>query len=259
MIPKVIHYCWFSGEEMSSFIKRCISTWKKYLPDYELKLWDANSFDFSSVPFVAEAYQAKKWAFVTDYVRLYALYTEGGIYLDSDVRVMKSFDRFLKYSFFTSQEYHPDMFLPVKGEVVDEQGKRLKESVSGMGIQAAVLGAEKGCPYLKDCLDYYATIHFNVERKNDFIIVGLIARLMEKYGYRYVLEEQYLEEYNMMILPPYVFSGMTTLTDDSYAIHLYNGSWCDSSAGVKHRLRNRFPVVYSWIQKLYYKLSGIYR
>lgn len=107
MIPKVIHYCWFGGKEFSPFVKKCMHTWRKKMPDYELRLWDAHSFDFDSVPFVREAYQAQKWAFVADYVRLYALYTEGGIYMDTDVKVMKSFTPFLKYDFFTSHEVHP--------------------------------------------------------------------------------------------------------------------------------------------------------
>lgn len=79
MIPKVIHYCWFSGEKPNRFIRNCIKTWQKVMPDYKIRVWDANSFDFDSVPFVRDAFKAKKWAFVADYVRIYALYTEGGV------------------------------------------------------------------------------------------------------------------------------------------------------------------------------------
>ncbi|MDR2406553.1 MAG: mannosyltransferase, partial [Bacteroidales bacterium] len=122
MIPKTIHYCWFSGEEMSPFIRQCMATWKKHLPDYKWRLWDANSFDFSAVPFTAEAYKVKKWAFAADYVRLYALYTEGGIYMDTDVKVMKSFDEFLKYDFFTSHEYHPYIYEQCSKHDVSPEG-----------------------------------------------------------------------------------------------------------------------------------------
>ena len=86
---------------MSPFVKKCMQTWAEKMPDYELRLWDAHSFDFDSVPFVREAYQAKKWAFVTDYVRLYALYTEGGIYMDMDLKVMKAFRLLWKRECFT--------------------------------------------------------------------------------------------------------------------------------------------------------------
>ena len=79
MIPKIIHLCWFSGEEYPPFIKRCIDTWKEFLPDYKIKVWDSDSFDFDSVPFVREAYKARKWAFVADYIRLYALYMNAAL------------------------------------------------------------------------------------------------------------------------------------------------------------------------------------
>ncbi len=81
MIPKIIHYCWFSGDEYPPLIKKCIKSWKKKLPDYEIKLWDANSFDFDSVPYVKDALAHKKYAFVSDYIRLYALYNYGGYIL----------------------------------------------------------------------------------------------------------------------------------------------------------------------------------
>lgn len=94
MIPKVIHFCWLSNEPYPDLIKKCIESWKEKLPDYAIKKWDTTNFDVTSVPFVKEAYECKKWAFAADYIRLHALYTEGGIYLDSDVRVLKSFDVF---------------------------------------------------------------------------------------------------------------------------------------------------------------------
>lgn len=100
MIPKTIHYCWFSGDPYPDLVKRCLHSWQRMLPDYKLRIWDANSFDFDSVPYVKEGMAAKRWAVASDYVRLYALYTEGGIYLDSDVEVFKSFDIFLNNSFF---------------------------------------------------------------------------------------------------------------------------------------------------------------
>lgn len=78
MIPKIIHFCWFSGDEYPSLVKNCIKTWRKKLPDYDIRLWDASSFDFSSVQYVKEALENKKYAFVSDYIRLYALYTYGG-------------------------------------------------------------------------------------------------------------------------------------------------------------------------------------
>ena len=85
MIPKIIHYCWFSGEKKPRLIRRCIRSWKKILPEYEIRCWDAKSFDFDSVPYVKEAFRLKKWAFVSDYLIFYAFYKYGGIYLVTDV------------------------------------------------------------------------------------------------------------------------------------------------------------------------------
>ena len=92
MIPKKIHYCWLSGDPLPEKIQQCMQTWQRTMPEYELVLWDTNKFDITSIPFVHEAYQQRKWAFAADYIRLYALYTEGGIYLDTDVIVKQKFD-----------------------------------------------------------------------------------------------------------------------------------------------------------------------
>ena len=95
MIPRKIHYCWFGYGKMSPLIMGCIATWHKHMPDWEFKLWDENNFDINSIPYTAEAYAAGKYAFVSDYVRLWALYQEGGVYMDVDFEVYRSFDNLL--------------------------------------------------------------------------------------------------------------------------------------------------------------------
>jgi len=252
MIPKVIHYCWFGGAEKTPLIKKCIATWRKVMPDYELKEWNEKNFNLDeAIPFVKEAFAAKKWAFIADYVRLYAMYTEGGIYMDTDVKVMKPYDEFLGHSFFTCQESHPDILVPGS---VNADGTRNKNynQVLGIGLCSAVMGAEKGCPYLKDCLDYYSTLHFSNETMNDVVIVNTLAVVLEKYGYRYILDKEQHLEGNIRIMLPYVFAGMTTLTKDSYAQHLYNGSWVEGNDTLKHRIRNQFPTIYGALQDLIY-------
>lgn len=94
MIPKIIHYCWFGRGEMPKQALQCIESWKRIMPNYELKEWTENNFDIDSNLYVKQAYEARKFAFVTDYVRLYALYTEGGIYMDTDVEALKPYDPF---------------------------------------------------------------------------------------------------------------------------------------------------------------------
>ena len=104
MIPKKIHYCWFGGNPLPQDAKDYIESWKKYCPDYEIIRWDESSFDINSVPYVKEAYENRKWAFVTDYVRLYALYTQGGVYMDTDVELLKPIDCFLEHEAFSGFE-----------------------------------------------------------------------------------------------------------------------------------------------------------
>lgn len=104
MIPKKIHYCWFGNGKMPLREQRCIASWKKFMPDFELVLWNETSFDVHAVPFTKEAYELKKYAFVSDYVRLFALVNQGGVYLDTDVEIIKPFHEFIKYQAFGSFE-----------------------------------------------------------------------------------------------------------------------------------------------------------
>jgi hypothetical protein len=124
LIPKKIHYCWLSGDKMPGDALRCIETWKNKLSGYEFVLWDKNKFDINSVDFVREACDVKRWAFAADYIRLYAIYSEGGIYLDTDVYIKKSFDGFLGNSFFTAVEYQKNYVERENvHELLNEDGK----------------------------------------------------------------------------------------------------------------------------------------
>ena len=105
MIPKLIHYSWFSNDEMPLAYKKMVDTWKRVLPDYEIRLWDAEALKSANMRFANEAYSVKKWAFAADAIRNYALYHYGGIWLDADVVMYKSFDSFLKYRMFIGKEY----------------------------------------------------------------------------------------------------------------------------------------------------------
>lgn len=147
MIPKTIHYCWFNDTPIPYSLQVCMDSWKKNLPDYKWKLWSLKDFDVNSLPWTKEAFHAGALAFVADYVRLHALYTEGGIYMDTDVMVKKSFDPLLSNGFFTAIEYHPEM---IEGD--EMAGQRLEPDgtnrfpgvrVPGLGLLSAILGAEK--------------------------------------------------------------------------------------------------------------------
>ncbi len=235
MIPKVIHYCWLSGDPYPEKIRDCMASWKEVMPDYEIKLWSTENFDIEgSVPYVREAFAQRKWAFVADYIRLYALYTEGGIYLDSDVKVLKRFDRFLGSRFFSCVEHHPfEVEQEGTASKIDAEGHRLVDGyVSGIQIQAAVMGAEKGCGFVKDILDSYADRHF----VRDGQMVGMkviapqiYARAAEKYGFLYKDEDQALDD-GVMIYRSEIFAGnRREATPASYAIHYCENSWVRKS------------------------------
>lgn len=228
MIPKLIHLCWLSGDPYPQKIQRCIDSWKKHLPDYEIVLWDTHRFDLEAVPWVKEAFEAKKYAFAADYIRFHALYHCGGIYLDSDVEVLKSFDPLLDLPYFAGAE-------------------------KAGTIEAAVLGAEKGCDWIKHCLDYYEGRHFL--RADGSYDIRMLPDIMESWipdfkqiiklhnGGIEILHQKNLDE-AVYILPPDYFSPKlfdsrkVILTPDTYAIHHYQNSWFSPQAFAYYRTRS---------------------
>lgn len=146
MIPKIIHYCWFSGEEMPPIVKKCIDSWHRYMPDYEYRLWDMESIREIDIPFVREALECRKWAFAADYVRVWAVEKYGGIYIDSDVEMLGSLDCFLSDRMFIGRESNPNVI----------------ESRPWIFLTSHIFGAEPHHPFLKDCLIYYECRRFKI-------------------------------------------------------------------------------------------------
>ncbi len=258
MIPKKIHYCWLSGEDYPLSVQMCIDSWKRELPDYELVLWDKEKFDLGSVTFVTEAVKVKKWAFASDYIRLHALYTEGGIYLDSDVYVKKNFDHFLENDFFSAVLYHNNYVK--KGNTLallneDGSSKTPFTPKPGFGIQAAVIGSINGHPYLEDCMKFYRENHFIMGDGSYFsrmIAPDIFAMFAEKYGFRYKNELQHLGN-KMLILPSDFFAGrIDETTENSYSVHLCEGSWNEEDSD----LRKRFMKIFGNF-KIFNPLIGI--
>lgn len=231
MIPKVIHFCWLSNDPFPSKIRACMKSWQDIMPDYTIKHWNLENFDLKSAPkYVQEAVKVRKWAFAADYIRMYALYTEGGIYLDSDVKVLRRLDPFLHHSFFSSLEYHPAQ-IEKSGAMrhIDGQGRRTDDSyVSGIQIQAAVMGAEPGSQFVADVLNWYNTNKFIDD--DGCLVMNVIApfiyaRIAEKYGFRYLDKDQELDD-NMKIYRSEIFAGNKhEATAESFAIHYCAHSW----------------------------------
>lgn len=215
MIPKIIHYCWFSKDRKPKLIQQCIESWKRVMPNYQIHCWGGDGFDFDSVPYVRDAMSIGKYAFAADYVRLYALYTYGGIYLDSDVYVYKSFDELLSNSCFSGTE------------VCYENYEMTYD------IEAAIIGSEPNHPFLKECLNYLHDRTFLTENgefdKNIETLPQTLAKIASQYGYERVNELQCLNN-GLVIYPAEVFPntmcGDIFLNEHSIAKHCNASSWC---------------------------------
>jgi len=214
MIPKKIHYCWLSGDEFPPLIQKCIATWKDKLPDYEFILWDSNKFNLDSNKYTKQAFEEKKYAFAADYIRLFALYHHGGIYLDTDIEVLKSFDGLL----------HLPYFIGTEGNEI---------------IEAGVFGAEKGTDWVDDCLRFYDNKPFDKNK------VNTLPRVMMKQ----IQEKKSIKELNNDILPKDV-----SYTNDNQLYMFPKDYFCakNHSTGIIEKTNNTFCIHHfamSWIPK----------
>lgn len=253
MIPKIIHYVWLGGKNYTPSVKRCINSWKRTMPEYKIKCWNEDSFDINSVTWVKEAIEQKKWSLASDYIRHYAIYTEGGIYMDTDVYVYKSFNKFLKYDFFTSVEYHPYDYNQKGQKEIDLDGNPLKpmSCINGLGLLAATFGACPGNQFIRECMDFFGSKHFIDKDGNLFeniINPGIMAMLLTKYGFRYIDKKQFLHN-NMLIFPSSVFAGdPSTKNKQSYSMHWCDSSWRKDELNFKEQIRlylvKHFPSIF---------------
>ena len=206
MIPKKIHYCWFGGNPLPESVKMCIASWEKKLPDYEIVEWNENTFDISKLKFTEQAASVKKWAFVSDVARLNALYEQGGIYMDTDVEVLKSLDEFLTDSAFTGFEVRDC-------------------------VMTAVLACEKGNGLVKEILDYYINKNFINEdgSLNEIPNPVIFTEIFHKYGLKDNGKKQVVN--GRTVYPEIYFSPnnfgriFDRPSNNSYTIHHFDGSW----------------------------------
>lgn len=247
MIPKRIHYCWLSGEAFPPNIQSCIDTWRPHLPGYEFVLWDKARFGETTVSYVAEAIEKRRWAFAADYIRVYALYHEGGIYLDSDVTLHQPLDRFLHHRFFSAVEKHPIKKAELDTYLTPDGSRRPHcEQVPMVGIQAAVMGAEAGHPFLKQVLEFYEGNPFRTQDGTNFekeIMPTILAKTAEQYGFKYADRLQELD-LGMTLYPSSVFaSSPQTAHPDAIAVHGTFNSW-RKKAPLMSRLRKRIKNLF---------------
>lgn len=207
MIPKIIHYCWFGKNPLPELAKKCIDSWKIYFPEYQIIEWNESNFDFKSCPYISEAYEEKKWAFVSDYARFFLLYKYGGIYFDTDVEVIKDMSEIINKGNFFGCEI-PGVCAP------------------GLGM-----GAEKGLEVYKEILLMYEKEHFRLEngRINNKTVVNYTTDILKIYGLKDTLNIQSVK--GILIYPPEYFCPLSfytkqiNITKNTYTIHHYTGSW----------------------------------
>lgn len=248
MIPKIIHFCWLSDDPFPKDVQMYMSSWKRYFPDYKIMHWKLDTHNVGDKNWVKQAFQNKKYAFAADYIRLFALYHFGGIYLDTDVEICKNAD------------------------VIDSLPYLIGSEGNGI-IEAAILGAEKNADWVKCCLDYYDDKDF-VMKDGSFDMRTLPSIMMEQLQKKYtIIEKDYLNMKfenvgnHIFMLPEDFLSpkdmgtGIIKTTGNTIAIHHFNMSWIEGSgkkiADIKRILIKWFGV--NFIQKCirFFKLKQL--
>ena len=207
MIPKIIHYCWFGGNPLPELAVKCIDSWKKFLPDYEIKEWNESNYDVRKIPYIAQAYDAKKYAFVSDYARFDILYQYGGIYFDTDVEVIKPLDEILRRGAFAGVECAGALN-------------------AGLGIASPAAS-----DIYKEILKSYEISEFLYKNgsMNLTTVVDRVSEIFAKHGFIATNEIQNISD--VTIYPAEYFcpidpkTGILNITDNTYTIHHYAATW----------------------------------
>jgi mannosyltransferase OCH1-like enzyme len=229
MIPKIIHYCWFGEASLTELAEKCITSWKKHCPDYKLMIWNETNFDVNIVPFTAQVAKVKKWGFIVDYIRAYVVYNYGGIYLDTDVELLKSFsDDMLQNICFSGFE---------------------NEKYINPGN---IFAGEKECAIAKELMDFYASYNFINENGELNLTPSprIFTDILLKYGLRQNNNYQelgiftaYPTEY---FCPKDFRTGFLEITENTCSIHHYDSSW----------LSSKEKKYFNIMQKMYNKLGN---
>ena len=240
-IPHVLNYVWFGGGKHSKLQKRCMRSWKKFLPDYEIKRWDEQTFDINSAPlYVRQAYEAKKWAFVSDYVRLKVLYDNGGLYFDTDTQVIKDISHLLNNNAFMAFE-----------------GSEM--------VTTGVMGCCKGDRIIGEILESYNDRQFYDENGNvNTTVTGIYTtEVFLQHGLKTGGEEQMVENWKIYpftyFYPVKVINNRTYYTDDTCIVHWFEGTWFpENYKKAKRHNKNILIKIFRKlpISKIYYKIRN---
>lgn len=233
-IPKVIHYCWFGRNPLPESAKKCIESWKKFFPDYTIKEWNEDNFDVNINQYSSEAYEAKKYAFVSDYARFWILYKYGGVYFDTDVEVIRSMDDIVANG----------PFMGIEKSLATQK----KISNNQVGVAPGLgLGAYPGLSIYKEILNFYDCKSFI---KETVTVVGNTTEILRKHGYKDKNEKQIVAD--ITIYPADVFcpmdstTGLIEITENTRTIHYYTATWRDKNTMQYrlHILKNKLIKVF---------------
>lgn len=233
MIPKIIHYCWLSNDPFPNDIRHYMDSWKKKLPDYEFVLWNFEKFEKDKSIWVKQAFEARKYAFAADYLRLYALHHYGGIYLDTDVEVFKSFNDLLELPY-----------------IVGTEGDEW--------IEAGILGSEKGSDWTKECLEYFDKPFIKSDGSFDMVTLPRVMNAIISKKRKISVEEKKdilmksRQDYetNFYLFPKEFFcakdmgTGIITKTPNTYTVHNFAMSWIPAKDKFLPNLKRRLIRIF---------------
>lgn len=226
MIPKIIHYCWFGGKELPQSARQCVESWKRFFPDYEIKRWDESNFDVDAIPYTKEAYSAQKYAFVSDYARFCIIYNYGGIYMDTDVEVIKSLEDIIEKGNYFGVESKAEAGITVN---------------PGLGF-----ASEPGNEFLKKMIDLYKTFHF-LNSDGSQCLKNIVQITTEELLANGLLNIDGIQECcGFTIYPQDYFCPIDyetrelKITSNTRTIHHYAESWVPKSVRFKNWLSRAF-------------------
>ncbi len=281
-IPRIIHYCWFGHTPKPELAKKCIQSWEKYFPDFEIKEWNEDNFDVTICDYIKEAYTAKKWAFVSDYARCWIMYEFGGIYFDTDVEVIKSFEDILeKGPFMGCEASEINSFKEKRKQTIISDIKLAFNSTENKLMCCKILtdknisdnnkqnlsvnlglgiGAYPKQYLYKMMLEFYSTQHFIMENgcNNTITIVEFTSALLDYMGvhdFNNIIQIEFAKNDFTIIYPKEFFcpldyhTGQLSITEQTHSIHHYSESWLNSAQKIENSIR-RYLVRHGYKNQL---------